>query len=690
MLKMIEDRKRASENLVGESSKKRKPLDSLSEEGPLTQSDVVYFKKEAIWRQMKGYKEECYMLSKDLITYKNLYELNEKKLSILDEWYKQVIGLFSEHQKELSDELNENLLVKFTDDCPVEEVLSKRREQLLKYLTRLNQNLNHGNADSNELQRKIEEINSQLHTVIAENESLKNFRDKIVAQNNELNEKLLKLAKNNLRNDSITVKRVDDSIRNGSIKKELDDKNEEMIKDEKTKNEENNINTEAVEKMTNEINELRSLNKVVKEQLENTSIQFKNTENEKMKLIDRLSNLTKEDLDTCVIYRELKSNNESLKENLTSLRQVYDSTVEKLKELESYFDNSKELINKAVIEENKNLRSQLDKSESDLIRIRTTRDELLSKQTILKSEIESKQTNEEVNKLNKILNERLSSLENSKDITIESSNLDGLSKEDLIKRINMLQVEIKEIEVAFQESRELSLKKLTSAIENENMVKKLTIEKTKADQKYFASMRSKDALVSENKLLKVQVAKSQELINKFNEIEKNYQKKIENLSSSLNDYQVIRQTTIDENVSLKELNKTAAVKLNTAESELTKLKERLKQSMQEFNDAKDEIKMKSQTIAKLESNLKSTESLLKKYKSNNTSSILHEDEKQLEALRSIAKCSVCSKNWNDTAITVCGHVFCHNCTQERLAARLRRCPTCNKGFSINDLLSIHL
>ena len=112
--------------------------------------------------------------------------------------------------------------------------------------------------------------------------------------------------------------------------------------------------------------------------------------------------------------------------------------------------------------------------------------------------------------------------------------------------------------------------------------------------------------------------------------------------------------------------------------------------MKEFTSLQDVNKKQEIELTKVEKQLKSTEDILQKYKSNNTNSLLQEDEQQLEALRSIAKCSVCSKNWKDTAITVCGHVFCSKCTQERLAARLRRCPSCNKGFSANDLLAVHL
>lgn len=203
-------------------------------------------------------------------------------------------------------------------------------------------------------------------------------------------------------------------------------------------------------------------------------------------------------------------------------------------------------------------------------------------------------------------------------------------------------------------------------------------------------MRVKDSLSAENKVLKSQIAKSQELILKFNETEKAYLSKIEILTKSVNDYKVIKEMSIQENTqlqkNLKMLNKTR----DNLVKELSDIKQEAAELKKQNGGLTNEMNAKSMTCSKLEAKLRATESLLQKYKQNNTSSILEEDEKQLEALRSITKCSVCLKNWKNTAITACGHVFCDGCVQERLAARLRRCPTCNKGFSSNDLLSIHL
>lgn len=65
-------------------------------------------------------------------------------------------------------------------------------------------------------------------------------------------------------------------------------------------------------------------------------------------------------------------------------------------------------------------------------------------------------------------------------------------------------------------------------------------------------MRLKDSLSSENKILKTQINKSQELVSKLNDLEKSYLDKIEILTKSNNDFKIIRQSALQENSKLQE------------------------------------------------------------------------------------------------------------------------------------------
>lgn len=658
-------------------TKSKKPLHELSEDGPLTQQDVLYFKKEAIWRQMRFYKLQADQLQLELSKYEKRYQNFVAAHQLLEAWYSQILkscNLEEEPQIDLS-----------ASTSSIQEALEARTAKLadllksvdsdgsgLRDLLKLEGCLAASQKQKEDLEEKLAELQNELTAL----RKLKDRTELATLQRIQSNS----LAKTEEAEPSNGKHDKDGSIENGNV-----DASDTVVISTADK--------EELEQLRIQAEELKAAIETSKQSLEKMSRRLEGAETYNQSLKERLSNLTDEDLSKSSKFVELVTQNKSLQESLAQTSKFQQELVDKVKALEEKDGNYSKLVDQELADENTRLKETLSRSENDLARIRAIRDELLAKQTILNSEMENKKTNAAVNELNRVLSERLSKLEKTREEEYEGkedSNLHSLSKEELIKRLHILSSEVKEIEAAFQQTRSLSLDKLKETIDNEGLMKKLTIEKNKADQKYFASMRVKDSLSAENKVLKSQIAKSQELILKFNETEKAYLSKIEILTKSVNDYKVIKEMSIQENTqlqkNLKMLNKTR----DNLVKELSDIKQEAAELKKQNGGLTNEMNAKSMACSKFEAKLRATESLLQKYKQNNTSSILEEDEKQLEALRSITKCSVCLKNWKNTAITACGHVFCDGCVQERLAARLRRCPTCNKGFSSNDLLSIHL
>lgn len=658
-------------------TKSKKPLHELSEDGPLTQQDVLYFKKEAIWRQMRFYKLQADQLQLELSKYEKRYQNFVAAHQLLEAWYSQILkscNLEEEPQIDLS-----------ASTSSIQEALEARTAKLadllksvdsdgsgLRDLLKLEGCLAASQKQKEDLEEKLAELQNELTAL----RKLKDRTELATLQRIQSNS----LAKTEEAEPSNGKHDKDGSIENGNV-----DASDTVVISTADK--------EELEQLRIQAEELKAAIETSKQSLEKMSRRLEGAETYNQSLKERLSNLTDEDLSKSSKFVELVTQNKSLQESPAQTSKFQQELVDKVKALEEKDGNYSKLVDQELADENTRLKETLSRSENDLARIRAIRDELLAKQTILNSEMENKKTNAAVNELNRVLSERLSKLEKTREEEYEGkedSNLHSLSKEELIKRLHILSSEVKEIEAAFQQTRSLSLDKLKETIDNEGLMKKLTIEKNKADQKYFASMRVKDSLSAENKVLKSQIAKSQELILKFNETEKAYLSKIEILTKSVNDYKVIKEMSIQENTqlqkNLKMLNKTR----DNLVKELSDIKQEAAELKKQNGGLTNEMNAKSMACSKLEAKLRATESLLQKYKQNNTSSILEEDEKQLEALRSITKCSVCLKNWKNTAITACGHVFCDGCVQERLAARLRRCPTCNKGFSSNDLLSIHL
>jgi E3 ubiquitin-protein ligase BRE1 len=79
-------------------------------------------------------------------------------------------------------------------------------------------------------------------------------------------------------------------------------------------------------------------------------------------------------------------------------------------------------------------------------------------------------------------------------------------------------------------------------VEHEDKLNKIYAEKTKAEQKFFSTMKSKDQLQGENRALKQQLAKTTELISKFQETEKSITQKMESLEQQLSLTNTIQST----------------------------------------------------------------------------------------------------------------------------------------------------
>lgn len=676
-----EKKRSTPDSLNSPHAKKLKPMQELSESGPLTQADVVYFQKEAIWRQMIQYKQQMMSMRLELIRLQRESDALKHIVTVLTAWYEQILALFDEPN---SEETSDLLLA-----------ITKNGDEQLDLIRKKLSNLISSKVTFDSA--KYEKVSGELALLSRQNEQMTEEKRSLGERIDELESKITELAKEHERAQSKTLKRLDsqrhiktEEDEQSTTKEENPQPNGHHKENDKTAV----VDSEELDNLKCELDKLKTANQLLVQQVEQLTKENQSLIQKSLNLENKLHNLEESDLEDNTYYKKIVKNNQSLQEQIGKLTKLNSSNVSRLNELERQQNDLKSVIEGEIIEENEKLKQQLQESENNLVRIRTTRDELLSKNNILTSQLQDQKTNESLVELNNVLSKRVELLTEERLEAIVGTpgtgKLEDLSQQELIHKISQLNNEIKEVELAFKQTREITLKKLTSSIDQENLTKKLSIEKNKADQKYFSAMRVKDSLTNENKLLKAQIAKSQDLIKNLNDLEKKYLNKIDLLSNQLVDFRIIKENSLAENSKLHDELKTFNIAQDALHQEVERVNAKLESTLKEHTDLQESNKKRELELAKLQKQLQSTENILQKYKTNNTNSLLQEDEQQLEALRSIAKCSVCSKNWKDTAITVCGHVFCSKCTQERLAARLRRCPSCNRGFSANDLLSIHL
>lgn len=666
---------------------KRRKLDELSQEGPLTQEDVVYFQKEAIFRQMKLYQDEVRLIKNQLKNLDEQYLSNNSKLLVLNNWIDQFIEFITSivPQKEVQSNGNFNdLFVEVPEDIKDDEfveLLNKKKSQLSNLISKILPN----ELIEGDIKQQISSLGNKYHDLKLANQKLTSEHSLLKKNFEGVTKDYTDLLKRTERLNSATLKRLNDlkkeeSENVGSPKSEKD----ASIPPQEDTKQKTSIDSDEVDTLKKQVDEFKSTieaqQKIIDENLElHKSLNSK---------ILELS--TKDQQDSIISTKEsegLTNENKNLNIKYKESLQKYDALVDKFSQLETEVSSNNDLLNSKFEEEKQKIVSNFAKLESDLIRIRTARDELLSKISVLEAEKNGLDVTKELQSIIEAQKEQIENISFSKKLDeMEEENGVTNDPEALKKNNTILTNELKELEKAFKHLQSITIKKVNGAVESESIVNKFKVEKSKADQKYFAAMRSKDSILQENKTLKSQVSKLNELITTLKDSEALSQQRFENLEKSLKNLKKVEffktYETEQYETKLNELEKKH-------KNEVSRNQE-VKDLLNDYKTKNDElVKLKAEqaiTISKLESNVKSQEKTINRFKSTG----VLDDQSEVDSLRSLIYCSLCSKNWKNTAIKVCGHVFCEECAKERLAARMRKCPSCNKQFSSNDLLTIHL
>lgn len=705
----VEDRKRLVDDNPPQPDHKKpklpKVLDQLSEPGEmLTQNDIVFFKKEAIWRQMNHFKSNVNLIGSELEKYKSGYAKSVSHLSTVNEWIDQLVAAFLEQGFKVSDEINDKLVVDF--DCSpdqeegehVSQLLEKLREKritLIKLFTPLlNSKLGDTSEDTAALKDSLARAHRERSTLIQENKILNSTLKDIKQQ-------YLDIVKVKDRLESKSLSRINGNTEEGqpaenNIKLEPSDGNDsETISTTAAKTETNgtpvnNETTDHDEDLQNNLEKVKLENSLLLQQLQETQQKLSINEKNLHELNLVLNNLSGDMLlKNSVVYSSLYSNYNDLEAKFKELQDADKLNVEIVSKLQANnLDFEKKIVQEFEKEKNL-LQKQLAKNEQDLARIRSNRDELLSQVSMLKAEKDKDLLYQELQKLIDIQNARIDQLSAEKQVNEFEDK--GEDRDVLLKKIQLLLAELKDIEAVFKKTREIESEKLKQYVDSSSVITKLTTEKNKADQKYFATMRLKDSLAMENKLLKTSLSKSKELIDKNKELIAEYQSKVNILQNEL-------LTT------LTELNKKTNVDISTMQKSLNELINSNTILKQQLSLRDAEVENKSLEVLEKDVELKENKRLIEslkfekekltdriqRYRETKSLGDLDDQSTSLESFRKLVYCDICERNFKKVAVTTCGHTFCKECIDDRINSRMRKCPNCNKPFSKMDVLEIHL
>ena len=666
--------KRESEEANGIELKKRKVLDTLSESGPLTQKDVVYFQKEAIFRQLQKYRSEVKVIKGEYALLETEFDSLTSSSILLSQWVDQFLEFVTgvSTQKDDVSDLDFFLSIpsSVTDESLI-STLNSKKEKFVSLVQRF------GGALSADAKNSVASINKELHNVSAKYDALKIQNKVLNKKHAKLLEDFKELSNEFERSTSKTLARV------------LKPKEEHTEDEVKSESRSNSVKGETtVGPMQVDENQLEALTAQIAEQQAIITAQ-KNTISENIEKFSKLSSSINVQVDTDEIvrnsdkYQQLQKQKDDLQSKQLELVQKIELLENDLKESNDNSTQQEKALEKFNSEKN-NLMKELAETKEKEERLRNQRDLYLTEIDVLKQKNNWKVMND-LKELVTAQEKQISSLS----LESQLNNIvpsDATDLEQLQKKNALLLKEISELEMAFQQLQSVRVPKILSAVEEEKRKKELDVAKIKVDSKYRMLMEGE----------KYQQVTRDKLETSFKMLKTNFDK----LESSQQEYKVKIDALNTELTELKTLLAKKELELKEYRIKNTNLEERLKlettqskKITQDFAVLKDEHESllitdasKSSENAQLKSKLSSQEKLIQRFKQ--TGSL--EDSSEIDNFRSLIYCSLCSKNWKDTAIKTCGHVFCETCAKERLAARMRKCPSCNKQFSSNDLLTIHL
>ncbi|EMR11116.1 hypothetical protein PNEG_00713 [Pneumocystis murina B123] len=697
-----------------EDKKRQKDMvEILSYEPPLkkqvfenvlgVEEEVEDFQKEAIWRRMQEYKREAIRAKERVEELEKRIKYQDEHLVTIDAWFDEFLNeiyIYSGAKGTLeAGIMNEGNFpgLLFESDTKFKCHLSEKKSKIMNIAGSILNMVKSSCIEDTEIERiknYAAKLSSDLTIARSYIEQLKLERENNEKKMEEMFYEIMSLEKKIDREKSMTLSKMKLNAMKKPQEEGSNIKLVEVTKTSKLEENKSNENIEAIEiklkemnvineKRLSEISKLNNQNSKLREQLLNLELKLKNPSEEEIINSDLYYSL-KSKYELCAAkIKEIEPAYESLNKEVEKLR------LERLEFKEELLNEQRNIIT--------DMRDQLSKVEQDLARVRTVRDELLSQLNIKKAtEFENSTAKKELLELLETRNTRITALEEQlqrlnnqikqdcelgNDVNLEKS------KEELLKQIERLEKQNKSLssellalEQAFNKAHHQSSLKVNEIIAKEDKFYRLNADKAKADQKYFDAMKAKDKLTIENKTLKQQNSKAGDIIIKLQEAEKITMQKLIILEKQIAILRPANETLISKVHELQLKIEEKDHNIKNIGQQISMLKQRL---IEQENITSTEIDSKRIAEEKIEK----LKIQIQRNKNQNT---VNGDIDELKIYKSMAKCSVCETKWKNTAISLCGHIFCKECINKRIETRQRRCPSCNRGFGSGDILQVHL
>ncbi|KAF7189260.1 E3 ubiquitin-protein ligase bre1 [Pseudocercospora fuligena] len=680
------------------------------------EKEVEDYQKDAIMRQMKEYKRQKKDADERLAELQQRSKYHDEHLRALDGWFAQLLDevrvLASETlptpppsaTSSTGQELYNSALL-FEDSTTFSEHLKARSDGIKTAISDLFGRIPSASPDAevlrkqlNDLLAKEKEHAAELRRTIDEKDSLYQRLEQAMERYMLAERKLdrakssqvLKLEKQATLGGNADAVSPTTSKAAATPKREHTETNGEL---------ENGVATAEAEAQRREALAAAEQQKA---QLEEIEVENERLTNELSAARTKLASLSDDDYAETSLFKTLKSQHENVIKRINDL----EATNVQLREETQKFAAERTSYRSLLDEESRLQTSEIEsanaRAETDLARIRHTRDQLQSDLAILKSSEENTRVSSaQAKELAEAREMRIAALESQVQrlelqlgesdaaaMDVDEMDVDALKAKlrTLESQYSLLSNELPSMESAWKKTQALASKKIEEISGWEETIGRLNAEKAKADQKYFAAMKAKDMRENELRTLRSQNARSSEIVTQLKDAEAktkelcaNHERQLADAKEALakiehqhrTNEQKLKETTLSAEglkktveelkslVSAKDKENLATAKAKRqAEEDLARCKTKLEDSKKQYDTLKKSKTAISQTSA--------------------------------DDWRRVAICPVCNNNLRNTVLKLCGHVFCDGCIKELISNRNRKCPSCSKGFGSNDHMHITL
>ncbi|KAF1346640.1 BRE1 E3 ubiquitin ligase-domain-containing protein [Delphinella strobiligena] len=652
---------------------------------PDKEKDIENFQKDAILRQMREYKRERNLYESQVSELTKRSQHHDDHLRVIDAWFTQlldeiriVVGDMVSSTPSGQEIFRSSL--QFESHDAFQEHLKDRSAKIRDAIKHIFARLPTTTPEVKELQERLAALLATEKAHVVETQRIIGERDQLTERLEAASVRYLMAEKRMDRAKSAAVQKLESQAMmggNSDAAKVGERKSSKAVDSAETNGDVDSATRAAFDTARKEALAAAEKRKLQTEQLE---AENKRLTEDLTAARTKLVSCTDEDYAKTDLYKLLKSQHEDVIKRINDLEATNVQLREEAQKLQGERTAFRTQLEDEARVVQSDLESQLARAETDLARVRHARDELQGDVNVRNAQQDQQSlTVEQAKELADASQNRIAALESEvqrlrlqlgEGTAASATSVDDLDPEALKAK------ELPSMEAAWRKTQALATKKVADIAAWEEQRSRLLSEKAKADQKYYSAAKSKESRESELRMLRLQNSKSTEVVTQLRDSESNSRALVANLEKQLAESKEslsnlsqqnrsLQQKMSESNITLEGLKtedstaQTAASSKRHAEVELEQLKVRLEDTKKAFES-------------------------LKRKNAGKGSSDGSDD------WRHIAICPVCNSNIRNHMLKTCGHVFCHDCIDNLIKNRNRKCPSCGKAFGNGDHMPIHL